>query len=72
MHGMTDATNTSAVRIDAANLCVWRRNVSAVAGRRDLPPKTFEGLRYLAESASRLASHDELLTAPWRDLHVQP
>ena len=35
-------------------------------------PKTFDVLRYLVENAGRLVSHDELLTALWRDVHVQP
>src|SRR6202012_2628091 len=59
-------------RIDVANLCVWRRNGAAVDERLDLPPKTFDVLRYLVENAGRLIGHDELLTAVWRDIHVQP
>jgi DNA-binding winged helix-turn-helix (wHTH) protein/DNA-binding CsgD family transcriptional regulator/tetratricopeptide (TPR) repeat protein len=69
---MTDTTEASDFQIDIANLCVWRWNGSAVAERLDLPPKTFDVLRYLAENAGRLVSHDELLTALWRDVHVQP
>jgi tetratricopeptide (TPR) repeat protein len=71
-HGMTGETEVPAFRIDVANLCVWRRNGAAVDERIDLPPKTFDVLRYLVENAGRLVSHDELLTALWRDVHVQP
>src|ERR1700761_4984703 len=69
---MTHATEASDFQIDVANLCVWRRNGSAVAERLNLAPKTFDVLRYLFENAGRLVSHDELLTALWRDVHVQP
>ena len=69
---MAAMVETSAFRIDLANLCVWRRNGSAVDERLDLPPRTFDVLRYLAENTGRLVSHDELLTALWRDVHVQP
>jgi DNA-binding winged helix-turn-helix (wHTH) protein/tetratricopeptide (TPR) repeat protein len=69
---MTDTTETSAFRIDVANLCVWRRKGAGVDKRLDLPPKTFDVLRYLVENAGRLISHDELLTALWGDVHVQP
>jgi DNA-binding winged helix-turn-helix (wHTH) protein len=69
---MTETTETSALRIDVANLCLWRRNGAAVDERLDLPPKTFDVLRYLVENAGRLVSHDELLNALWRDIHVQP
>lgn len=69
---MTDMAETSAFWIDVANLCVWRRNGAAVDERLDLPPKTFDVLRYLVENEGRLVSHDELLTALWRDIHVQP
>jgi DNA-binding winged helix-turn-helix (wHTH) protein/tetratricopeptide (TPR) repeat protein len=69
---MTDRAETSAFRIDVANLCVWRRNGAAVNERLDLPPKTFDVLRYLVEHEGRLVSHDELLTALWVDIHVQP
>jgi len=69
---MTDATDTSGFRIDVANLCAWRRNCAGVDERLELAPKAFDVLRYLAENSGRLVSHDELLTALWRDIHVQP
>jgi DNA-binding winged helix-turn-helix (wHTH) protein len=69
---MTDTTETSAFRIDVANLCLWRRKGAGVDKRLDLPPKTFDVLRYLVENVGRLISHDELLTALWGDVHVQP
>ncbi|WP_167558921.1 ATP-binding protein [Bradyrhizobium canariense] len=40
--------------------------------RLKLPPKTFDVLRYLVENAGRLVTHDELLHALWRNVHVQP
>lgn len=69
---MTDATEPSAFRIDVTNLCVWRRNGAGVDQRLELTPKAFDVLRYLVENPGRLVSHDELLTALWRDVHVQP
>jgi DNA-binding winged helix-turn-helix (wHTH) protein len=69
---MMDTTETSAFRIDVANMCMWRRSGGAADERLDLAPKTFDVLRYLVENAGRLVSHDELLTALWRDVHVQP
>jgi predicted ATPase len=69
---MTDTTETSAFRIDVINLCVWRQNGAGVEERIELTPKAFDVLRYLVENSGRLVSHDELLTALWRDIHVQP
>ena len=69
---MADRPETSAFRIDVTNLCVWRRNGAAVDERLDLPRKTFDVLRYLAENEGRMISHDELLTAVWGEVHVQP
>jgi DNA-binding winged helix-turn-helix (wHTH) protein len=69
---MTDAMETSTFRIDLANMCVWRRNGAAVDERVALPPKTFDVLRHLVENEGRLISHNELLTALWGDIHVQP
>jgi tetratricopeptide (TPR) repeat protein len=71
-HRTTGEPEASAIRIDIANLCLWRRNDAAVDERLDLPPKAFNILRYLAENAGRLISHDELLTNLWRNVHVQP
>jgi predicted ATPase/DNA-binding winged helix-turn-helix (wHTH) protein len=69
---MVGAGETSGFRIDLANLCLWRHNGAAAEERLDLAPKTFDVLRYLADHAGRLVTHDELLTALWRDVHVQP
>src|SRR5580658_3926274 len=69
---MAEATDTSEFWIDLANMCVWRRNGAATDERLDLAPKTFDVLHYLVENAGRLVGHDELLTALWRDVHVQP
>jgi predicted ATPase len=68
---MNDATETPAFRIDVANLCVWR-NGAGVDERVELAPKAFDVLRYLVENPGRLVTHDELLAALWRDIHVQP
>jgi len=69
---MVDGTDASAFWIDVADMCVWRRNGAATDERLDLAPKTFDVLHYLVENAGRLVTHDELLTALWRDVHVQP
>ncbi len=69
---MTDMAETSAFRIDVTNLCVWRRNRAGIDERLELTPKAFDVLRYLVEHPGRLVSHDELLTAVWRNVHVQP
>jgi DNA-binding winged helix-turn-helix (wHTH) protein len=69
---MCEMTETSAFRIDVTNLCVWRRNGSAADERLDLPRKTFDVLRYLVEHEGRLLTHNELLTAIWGDIPVQP
>jgi len=36
------------------------------------PRETNRVLRYLVENTGRLVTHDDLLTAVWRDVHVQP
>jgi predicted ATPase/DNA-binding winged helix-turn-helix (wHTH) protein len=69
---MAEVTEGSSFRIDLVNLCLWRRSAAGADERLDLPPKRFDILRYLAENAGRLVTHDELLTAVWRDVHVQP
>ncbi|MEI9988290.1 MAG: winged helix-turn-helix domain-containing protein, partial [Aliidongia sp.] len=38
----------------------------------NLTRRAFDVLRYLVEHSGRLVTHDELLTALWRDVHVQP
>jgi predicted ATPase/DNA-binding winged helix-turn-helix (wHTH) protein len=69
---MAEVTKSASFRIDLVNLCLWRRNAAGGDERLDLSPKRFDVLRYLAENAGRLVTHDELLTAVWRDVHVQP
>jgi predicted ATPase/DNA-binding winged helix-turn-helix (wHTH) protein len=69
---MAEVTESALFRIDLVNLCLWRRSATGGDERLDLPPKTFDVLRYLVENAGRLVTHDELLTALWRDVHVQP
>jgi predicted ATPase/DNA-binding winged helix-turn-helix (wHTH) protein len=69
---MAEVSESSLFRIDLVNLCLWRRNAAGGDERLDLTPKTFDILRYLAENAGRLVTHDDLLDAVWRDVHVQP
>ena len=69
---MTVAAQASEFRIDLINLCLWRSNGAASDERLELAPKTFDVLRYLVDNAGRLVTHDELLTALWRGVHVQP
>src|ERR1700730_15101482 len=59
-------------RIDLDNLCLWRNSDSGPDERLNLTPKTFDVLSYLVENRGRLVTHDELLTALWRDVYVQP
>jgi predicted ATPase/DNA-binding winged helix-turn-helix (wHTH) protein len=65
-------SESSLFRIDLVNFCLWRRNAAAGEVRLDLPPKSFDVLRHLVENAGRLVTHDELLSAVWGDVHVQP
>ena len=53
---MAEMTESASLRIDLVNLCLWRRNAAGGDERLDLPPKTFDVLRYLAENAGRLAA----------------
>src|SRR5271156_4874564 len=69
---MVEMTESALLRIDLVNLCLWRRSAAGGDERLDLTPKTFDVLRYLAENAGRLVTHEELLSALWRDVHVQP
>ncbi|MDB5394417.1 MAG: Adenylate cyclase, partial [Rhodospirillales bacterium] len=59
-------------RIDLDNLCLWRDSGAGLDERLNLTPKTFDILRYLVENTGKLVTHDELLTAVWPDVHVQP
>src|SRR3984885_1396955 len=69
---MAEVTESASFRIDLVNLCLWRSSAAGEDERLDLTPKTFDVLRYLAENAGRLVTHDEMLAALWRDVHVQP
>jgi DNA-binding winged helix-turn-helix (wHTH) protein len=69
---MTSMLEMPSFRIDPVNLCLWRSNAAGVEERLNLTPKTFDVLRYLVENPGRLVTHDELLAALWRDVHVQP
>ncbi|GGF32151.1 hypothetical protein GCM10011611_42880 [Aliidongia dinghuensis] len=68
---MAEVTESASFRIDLVNLCLWRRSAADGDERLDLPPKAFDVLRYLVENTGRLVTHEELLTAVWRDVHVQ-
>jgi predicted ATPase/DNA-binding winged helix-turn-helix (wHTH) protein len=72
IHRITEAVGMASFRIDLDNLCLWRNSGTGSDERLNLTPKTFDVLRYLAENSGRLITHDELLTALWPDLHVQP
>src|SRR5262245_22367912 len=52
-------------RLDTINQCLWRGEE-----RVSLTPKAFDLLRYLAEHADRLVTHDEILDALWTDTYV--
>lgn len=54
-----------AVRLDAANQCVWRDSVSI-----PLTPKSFTVLRYLMERSGQLVTKEELLNAAWPSIYV--
>ncbi len=69
---MAEVTESALFRIDLANLCLWRRRVAGGDERVDLPPRTFDVLRYLVENTGRLVTHEELLAALWGGVHVQP
>ena len=69
---MADVTEGSSFRIDLVNLCLWRKDAAGAGERLELRPKTFDILRFLVENSGRLVTHDELLTAVWRGVHVQP
>ena len=69
---MAEVTEGSSFRLDLVNLCLWRKGATGADARIELTPKTFDLLRYLVENTGRLVTHDELLTALWRDVHVQP
>jgi DNA-binding response OmpR family regulator len=65
--------------LDAVNQCLWSLDgapaAPAAAGARsrvDLPPKTFDVLRYLAEHANELVRPAQVLDAVWPDAYVQP
>lgn len=59
-------------RIDLSNECLWRTDAPGENERLDLPPKTFQLLRYLLANKGRAIGSDELLDALWQGVHVQP
>lgn len=65
-----------AFRLDLLDQCVWRwHDADTASGGRtriDLPPKTFDVLRHLAEHAGEPVTSDALLDTVWPDAHVQP
>jgi DNA-binding winged helix-turn-helix (wHTH) protein len=69
---MAEVVEMASFRIDLDNLCLWRNSGAGSDERLSLTPKAFDVLRYLVENTGRLVTHDELLTALWPDLHVQP
>jgi DNA-binding winged helix-turn-helix (wHTH) protein len=58
-------------RLDLVNWCLLRREDDGRESRINLAPKTFSILKYLAENANRLITHQELLDAIWPDTFVQ-
>jgi DNA-binding winged helix-turn-helix (wHTH) protein len=72
MNRIKGVVEMASFRIDLDNLCLWRNSGTGPDERLKLTPKTFDVLRYLVENAGRLITHDELTTALWRDVQVQP
>ena len=61
-----------AFRLDTVNQCLWRRTDSGEDERIRLQPRPFALLRYFVEHAGRLVTEDEILSAVWPKLYVQP
>ena len=61
-----------AFRLDTIGECLWRRTDSGEEERIRLQPRPFALLRYLVEHAGQLVTEDEILTAVWPKLYVQP
>jgi DNA-binding winged helix-turn-helix (wHTH) protein len=59
-------------QLDTANECLWRARGDSADERIALTPKAFAVLRYLVEHPGRLVTEDELLTAAWPRVYVQP
>ncbi len=53
--------------LDAANATLWRGQQVI-----PLPPKAFDALQYLASHPERLVPPEELLSALWPDVKVNP
>lgn len=69
---VTEVVELPSFWIDRESFCLWRSHVGGEDERVRLTPKSFDVLRYLAENPGRLVTHDELLEALWRGVHVQP
>src|ERR1700722_19091574 len=54
-------------RLDIVNHCLWNGE-----DRVSLTPKAFDVLRYLVEHADRLVTQDEILSALWPEIYVNP
>ena len=54
-------------RLDIVNHCLWNGE-----DRVALTPKAFDVLRYLVEHADRLVTQDEILSALWPEIYVNP
>jgi len=59
-------------QLDAVNECLWRDRGEAGDERIRLTPKAFAVLEYLVGHAGRLVTEEELLTAVWPKVYVQP
>lgn len=59
-------------QLDRVNRCVWEFGPDGKSRRLALTPRAYDLLQYLVDHAGRLVTHDELLDALWRDMHVQP
>lgn len=62
----------SPFRIDLANQCLWRCRSDGADELVTLAPRSFDVLRHLVENSGRLVTHDDLLSALWPGVHVQP
>ena len=65
-------TKSPTFRIDTVHRCIWRTRATGGEERLTLAPKAYQVLYYLIENPNRLVTHDELLSALWSRVHVQP
>jgi DNA-binding winged helix-turn-helix (wHTH) protein len=59
-------------RLDLGNQCLWRIRTDGIDERLSLTPKAFSVLRCLVDHAGSLVTEDQLLSAAWPDVCVQP